>query len=141
MKTPKLTKQKIALAFAVAVIADAIQFPITAATATGVLAVPAEGADFALDCVVMIITSALLGFHWLFLPSLVFEMIPGFDLLPTWTGCVAYVVWRRRKNQSEPVIMDAQEVLPPLLRDAQAAGESRRPEKMLSDVQNQTPEK
>lgn len=140
MKTPKLTKQKIALAFAVAVIADAIQFPITAATATGVLAVPAEGADFALDCVVMLITSALLGFHWLFLPSLVFKMIPGFDLLPTWTGCVAYVVWSRRKNQAEPSIVDAQEVLPPLLRDTQATEESPSPEKMLSDVQSQSPE-
>lgn len=141
MKTPKLTKQKIAMAFAVAVIADAIQFPITAATATGVLTVPAEGADFALDCVVMVITSALLGFHWLFLPSLVFKMIPGFDLLPTWTGCVAYVVWRRRKDQAEPLIVDVQEVLPPLLRDAQATEESLSPEKMLSDVQSQTPEK
>jgi len=141
MKTPKLTKQKIALAFAVAIIADSIQFPITAATATGVLSVPAEGAEFALDCVVMVITSSLLGFHWLFLPSLVFEMIPGFDLLPTWTGCVAYVVWRRRKNQAEPSIVDAQEVLPPLLSDAQAAGESRNPERMLSDVQSQAPEK
>jgi hypothetical protein len=141
MKTPKLTKQKIALAFTVAVIADAIQFPITAATATGVFAVPSEGADFALDCVVMVITSALLGFHWLFLPSLVFEAIPGFDLLPTWTGCVAYVVWRRRKDQSGPIIMDAQEVLPPLLRDAQPAEEFRSPEKLLSNVQSQTPEK
>ncbi|HEV2452860.1 MAG TPA: hypothetical protein VGY98_01275 [Verrucomicrobiae bacterium] len=141
MKTPKLTKQKIALAFTVAVIADAIQFPMTAATATGVLAVPAEGTDFALDCVVMVITSTLLGFHWLFLPSFVFEIIPGFDLFPTWTGCVAYVVWRRRKNQSEPLIVDAQEVLPPLLRDAQASEDSHSPEKMLSDVQSQTPEK
>jgi len=141
MKTPKLTKQKIALAFAVAVIADAIQFPITAATATGVLAVPAEGADFALDCVVMVITSALLGFHWLFLPSLVFKIIPGFDLLPTWTGCVAYVVWRRRKNETAQPIVDVVEVLPLLLRDVQTTQESRSPEKMLSDVQSQTPEK
>ena len=136
MKTPKLTKQKIALAFTVAVIADSIQFPITAATATGALAVPAEGADFALDCVVMVITSALLGFHWLFLPSLVFEMVPGFDLLPTWTGCVAYVVWRRKKEQAA-VVVDVQEVLPPLLPDAKAGEEFRRPAKLLAPIPRQ----
>ena len=43
MHTQKLSKQRIAAAFVVAVIADAIQFPITAATMTGVLAVPGEG--------------------------------------------------------------------------------------------------
>lgn len=141
MKTPKLTKQRIALAFAVAVAADAIQFPITAATATGVLAIPAEGADVALDCVVMVITSALLGFHWLFLPSLVFETVPGFDLLPTWTGCVAYVVWRRNKEQSPLTIVDVQEVLPPLLADATAGEQFRSHENLLSqehrEIQNQ----
>lgn len=133
MNTPKLTKQKIALAFSVAIIADSIQFPITAAAMTGVLAIPAEGADFALDCLVMVVTSVLLGFHWLFLPSLIFEFIPGFDLCPTWTGAVAYVVWRRKKEQAvpPPVVV---EVLPPLLSDAPAGDQSNRPEKLLAHV-------
>ena len=120
MHTQKLSKQRIAAAFAAAVIADAIQFPITAATMTGVLAVPGEGADLLVDSVMTVVTSSLLGFHWILLPSFVFEAIPGFDLFPTWTGCVAYVVWRRKKQQAAPPIVDVVEVRPPLLADAPA---------------------
>ena len=123
MQTSKLSKQRIAAAFAVAVIADAIQFPITAATMTGVLAVPGEGADLLVDSVMTVVTSSLLGFHWILLPSFVFEAIPGFDLFPTWTGCVAYVVWRRKKQAAPPVV-DVVEVLPPLLPDPRST-ESR----------------
>lgn len=117
MNTPKLTKQKIALALTLAVIADAIQFPITAATMTGVLAIPGEGADVLVDSIMTVATCSLLGFHWILLPSFVFEAIPGFDLFPTWTGCVAYVVWRRKKQQAAPPIVDVVEVSPPLLAD------------------------
>jgi len=67
-----------------------------------------------------VVTSSLLGFHWILLPSFVFEAIPGFDLFPTWTGCVAYVVWRRKKQQTAPPIVDVVEVRPPLLADAPA---------------------
>ena len=115
MHTAKLSKQRIAAAIAVAIIADAIQFPITAATMTGVLAVPGESADLLIDSVMTVVTSSLLGFHWILLPSFVFEAIPGFDLFPTWTGCVAYVVWRRKKEQGAPPVVDVVEVLPPLL--------------------------
>jgi Ca2+/Na+ antiporter len=44
----------------------------------------------------------LLGFHWLFLPTFVVEVIPEIDMLPTWVGCVAYVVWQRKKEQEQP---------------------------------------
>ena len=76
--------------------------------------IPGELADFLLDCVVMVATTMLLGFHWMLLPTLFVEVIPGLDLLPTWTACVAYVVWRRKKEQirqqpQNPVI-DVREV-------------------------------
>lgn len=131
MHTPKLSKQRIAAAFAVAIIADAIQFPITAATMTGVLAVPGEGADLLVDSVMTVVTSSLLGFHWILLPSFVFEAIPGFDLFPTWTGCVAYVVWRRKKQQDAPTIVDVVEVRPPLLANT-PTGKPRRQIKSCS---------
>jgi len=102
------------LAFAIAGVADLLQFPITAATATGLFSIPGELADFVVDCAVMVATTLLLGFHWVFLPSLVLEAIPGPDLLPTWTACVAYVVWRRRKEQAQAPslrpVADVQEV-------------------------------
>jgi hypothetical protein len=134
MNAPKLTKKQIALAFSVAVIADAIQLPFTASSMTGILTIPVEGADFALDCAVMVVTSSLLGFHWILLPSLIFEFIPGFDLCPTWTAAVAYVIWRRKKEQSAPPTVDVVEVLPPLISNAPAAEQASRPPKLLAHV-------
>ena len=107
MARPVLTKNRMVLALAIAVIADALQFPITGLTATGIFAIPGEMADFLVDCFVMAATVCLLGFHWLLLPSIFVELIPGLDLLPTWTGCVAMVIWLRRKEltaRARPVI-------------------------------------
>jgi len=97
MPKPKLTRNRILLAYAIAVIADLLEFPIAAAEAT-VLGAPVGGfAAFVLDCAVMGAMTMLLGFHWMFLPTFGLEAIPGLDLLPTWVGCVAFVVWQRKK--------------------------------------------
>ena len=115
MDKPKLTQNRIILAFAIAVIADIIQFPITAVTVTGIFSIPGEIADLVVDCIVMIATTMLLGFHWVLLPSLFVEVIPGLDLFPTWTGCVAFLVWRRKKQRAQPPpfspVVDVQEVV------------------------------
>jgi hypothetical protein len=90
------------LAWAVAIIADAVQ----------ILALPffAEGAlsplDIALDAGTALVLSRLLGWHWAFLPTLAAELVPGFDLFPTWTAAV-YFVTRQQVRSSEP------EILPP----------------------------
>ena len=137
MNVPKLTKHRTALALSVAVIADAIQLPFTAASMTGILAIPVEGADFALDCLVMVLTSYFIGFHWILLPSLIFVFIPGFDLCPTWTGAVAYVIWRRKKEQAATSGVSVVEVLPPLLPHVSAAEGTNRPPKLLTHVPRQ----
>ena len=121
MAKPTLTRNRIILAFTVAVVADLLEFPITAAEnlSLGTLATPAEGADIVLDCAVMAAMTRLLGFHWLFLPSFLVEVIPEIDLLPTWVGCVSYVVWQRKKEQAHapplpPVVeIHAAEVVDP----------------------------
>jgi hypothetical protein len=95
---PRESAPRVALAFAVAIFADLLQFPLTALTATGLFSIPAELADFVLDSVVMVALSRLIGFHWVLLPSLLVELVPGLDLIPTWTGCVAYVVWQRKRK-------------------------------------------
>jgi len=103
MGQPRLTRNRIILAFAIAVMADLIQFPITAGEATGFFSIPGEVADLLVDCVLMVATTMLLGFHWMLLPTLFVEVIPGLDLLPTWTACVAYVLWLRKKQtQQQP---------------------------------------
>jgi hypothetical protein len=55
--------------------------------------------DEIIDVVAAIVLSLLLGFHPLFLPTFVTELIPVVDMLPTWTGCVAAVVVLRRRKQ------------------------------------------
>ena len=99
MRKPKLTRTRIILAFAAAVVADLIQLPITAVEGTGAFLIPGEIADLVVDCFAMAATTALLGFHWALLPSLILEVIPELDLLPTWTGCVAFVIWQRKKEE------------------------------------------
>ena len=102
--TAKFTPDRAKIAYAIAILADVIQLPVNAATLSGVLAIPAESVDIAIDFIVMFLLSTVLGFHWMFIPSFFVEAIPGVDLLPTWTGCVALVVKQRMKDAEPQVI-------------------------------------
>ncbi len=101
MTKPKLTRNRIALAFAVAIVADILEFPITGAEATILGAPEGVAAAGVLDCIVMGIMTKILGFHWMFLPSFIVEILPGIDMFPTWVGCVGFVVWQRRREEKE----------------------------------------
>ena len=99
-KSMKSPEQR--LAWAVAIGADALQilaFPLFAEGG-------ASPADSALDLLVALILTRLLGWHWAFLPSLAAELIPGVDLFPTWTAAVWFVT-RQQVRSAEP------EILPP----------------------------
>ena len=87
----RLTPLRIGLAFAVAVVADGLQLLLGPFGLTFL--------DEIIDVIAMILEIALLGFHWLLLPTFAVEFIPVADLLPTWTGCVALVVSMRKKNR------------------------------------------
>jgi hypothetical protein len=53
----------------------------------------------------MILLSWVIGFHVLFLPTFVVELIPLLEDLPTWTACTAAVIAlrkRERKNNPPP---------------------------------------
>ena len=91
------------LAWLVAVAADALQIGGLPFFAPGAL----SPADTVLDVVVAAVLIRLLGFHWAFLPSLMAELMPGFDLFPTWTAAVFFVT-RQQMHPSEP------EILPPV---------------------------
>jgi len=90
------------LAWIVALAADAIQITVFPMFAEGAL----SPADTALDVLVAALLIRLLGWHWAFLPTMAAEMLPGFDLFPTWTAAV-YFVTRGEIKAGEP------EVLPP----------------------------
>jgi hypothetical protein len=91
-RTPTLTRQRIQLAFVVAILSDALQLGLGPLGWTFV--------DEIIDVVAMILTSWLLGFHFLLVPTFLVELIPVVDMLPTWTGCVAVLVSIRKREQS-----------------------------------------
>lgn len=104
LKTLKSPEHR--LAWMVAIAADAVQilgFPLFAEGGLSPM-------DAALDVVVALILSRLLGWHWALVPTLFAELLPGLDLFPTWTAAVYYMTRQQtesRSKDSEP------EVLPP----------------------------
>jgi hypothetical protein len=55
----------------------------------------------ALDLAVAGAMTWLVGWHWAFLPSFVAEIVPGLDLVPTWTAAAFYVT-RGRGRPAPP---------------------------------------
>lgn len=55
----------------------------------------------ALDLAVAGAMTWLVGWHWAFLPSFVAEIVPGLDLVPTWTAA-AFFVTRARGRAAPP---------------------------------------
>ncbi len=87
-------------AWAIALAADALQITVFPLFAEG----GASPADTALDLVVGLLLTKLLGWHWAFLPSFGAELIPGLDLFPTWTAAVWFVT-RGENPGTEPEIL------------------------------------
>jgi hypothetical protein len=86
-------------AFAVALVCDLLQLPVNFASLSGVFAIPGEGLDLVIDGIAFVATTALLGFHWVLLPTAALEAVPFADALPSWTLCVGYVVAKRRQAE------------------------------------------
>jgi hypothetical protein len=97
LKTPEQR-----LAWLVAMVADALQITVLPFFVEGGF----SPADVALDAFVAITLIRLLGWHWAFLPTMMAELVPGFDLFPTWTAAVFYVT-RQQVKEGEV------EILPP----------------------------
>ena len=97
-----LTRPRIRSAYGIAIVTDVLQF------ALGPLGW--AFADEILDVLAMILTTRVLGFHPLLLPTFVLELVPVADLLPTWTGCVALLIAIRRKQMPPPTSGDGDAV-------------------------------
>jgi hypothetical protein len=93
-----LTKPEHRAAWMIAVVADALQIAAFPLFAEGAI----SPADSLLDIIVAFMMIRLLGWHWAFLPTLAAELIPGADLLPTWTAAVWFVTRQQRSEQSSP---------------------------------------
>ena len=95
LRVPKLTRTRIVLALAVAVIADGLQLLFGPLGWVFI--------DQLIDVVAMLLVCWLIGFHWLLLPSFILELVPLIDEFPTWTACViAVIILRRREQRSIP---------------------------------------
>jgi hypothetical protein len=99
--SPRLSQRTVAVAFAGALLVDSLQLPINVALTVAL--VPAAVAEVVLDLLAATAAIRLLGFHWLLLPSFLLELVPVLDTLPTWTGCVGFVIWKRLRAAERPV--------------------------------------
>ena len=73
-KTLKFSKKRLALAFAIASISDAI----------GAFAIPLPPIVWVVDLGTALLLFMVLGRQWLLLPGLALEAIPGLGVLPFW---------------------------------------------------------
>ena len=85
-------------AWLVAIAADVLQNALLPVFAEGWL----SPANDALDLVVSLALLRLLGWHPALLPTLLVELVPGVDLLPTWSAAVAVVALSRRARPGPP---------------------------------------
>jgi hypothetical protein len=91
-KAPRLTRTRIGLALVVAAGADGLQMLL--------MQFGWVGPDQVIDVTAAVIIARLIGFHILLLPTLVVELIPVLDDLPTWLACTAAVIALRKREQS-----------------------------------------
>jgi len=91
-------------ALAIAVLADAVQIVFFPMFVQGAL----SPLDDLLDLAVAWMLIRLLGWHWAFLPSLVAKIVPGLDLVPTWTMAVLVATREAPREQAkiEPPIIE-----------------------------------
>src|SRR5437868_11711998 len=92
-------------AMILAMAADALQIFVFPLFAEGAL----SPADDVLDIAVAAILVRLLGWHWEFLPAFAAELIPGVDLVPSWTFAVlnVYRKWKAAFNPESDKIHPA----------------------------------
>src|SRR5262249_25472994 len=109
---PNPSPQRIWAARVIAMAADLAQVAIFPAFSQGALRptndvghVPVAGA-----------LSALLGWPWVFLPSFLSELIPMWDLVPTWTAAVWYVTSGMTPGEGPPAVRVEPPSPPPALK-------------------------
>ncbi len=74
----------------IAIAADVLQIAVFPLFASGA----ASPVNDALDVAVAGAMTWLVGWHWSFLPSFVAELVPGLDLVPTWTAAALFATRR-----------------------------------------------
>lgn len=90
LEPPVITRRRVWFAYAVAIGTDVVQLLLGPLGWFWV--------DEALDVVAMVAVSRAIGFHVILLPTFALEFLPMADMLPTWTGAVAFLVSFRQRR-------------------------------------------
>ena len=109
MMKKNVRRSTLVLAFAIAICADAIEMGLMPFFSEG-FASPVD--DF-LDAVVCALLTLIMGWHFAFMPSFLFKLIPMVDLAPTWTIAVLIASRSRRvvNSNDNPVSSDGKPVI------------------------------
>ena len=99
------TPGRVRAARLIAVAADIVQIVMLPLFAPGV----ASPWNDALDLLVAVAMVGLIGWHWAFLPSFFVELVPGLDLVPTWTAAVFFAT--RARTPAPPQAGKAQDFI------------------------------
>lgn len=94
---PPISTRRIWIARAIAVAADVTQIAFLPAFVEGF----ASPLDAALDVVVAVVLTLLVGWHIAFIPTFIIKALPFADLAPTWT--IAILIATRGKSGREIV--------------------------------------
>ncbi|HVI08631.1 MAG TPA: hypothetical protein VND65_10090 [Candidatus Binatia bacterium] len=93
-------------AMMLAIAADALQLLFMPLFVEGAMSPADDLLDFGIAAAMI----HLLGWHWEFMPTFLVKLVPGADLVPSWTLAVANV-WRKAKREAAAV-GDKQAYLP-----------------------------
>ncbi len=91
---PRTGRRRRQAAWLVALAADALQWVFLPLFWAGA----ASPFDEVLDVAIGFVLWRLLGWHWALLPALIAELVPGVDLVPTWTAAVWLATRGRRED-------------------------------------------
>lgn len=107
-----ISRGRIKAAFAIAIGTDVLQIALFPFFAEGI----ASPLDVALDLVVCVLLTRLVGWHYAFLPGFILEMVPMADLVPTWTLAVLIATRQQpaasAKPSGEPTVQNEREKPP-----------------------------
>ena len=92
------TRRRVQIARGIAIVADALQIAFFPLFAGGWIAPLSD----ALDVAVALTLIGLVGWHWAFLPSFIAEIVPGLELVPTWTAATWFATRGALRKAAPP---------------------------------------
>ncbi|HEY7574936.1 MAG TPA: hypothetical protein VIB08_07205 [Thermoanaerobaculia bacterium] len=98
MEKPSRDFRRVWLARGLAMAADLLEIVVFPVFAPGIASPVADALDLAMAGLL----TALLGWHWAFLPSFVVEVVPGLTLVPTWTAAAFFVTRGEGRRPASP---------------------------------------